>query len=967
MKDFKLIIKDDFYLRIPRFSTRIYNEYHNASNENIMEFYKNNFKEEVLVESRELFDSCELNTQDINQLATTLRKYIIRSSARCTPFGLNATVLRGKFDKNNNLYIDTNLFQKEVYIDYEWYIKIIGLLEKIIGDKLYITLNNTIKINDEIILNIWIDSYRNNLTNAENIVLANTNAFKKIFHKIKDKFFSLHELQIELQNEYPNVSIDTIDNFLRELFDKQIIISDLKINTLCSRNLMNLVDKLKQYKIDDKFIKKIIEINDYLMKYKSVALGKGSDTYLKLIDIMKELSIAENYINVDLYNDSIIYLDDNLKKDIKQYVDLLVKFSDINGYDKDYFDKFINLFGNQAVDIFTVFDNCLGIGFPNKKRLEQNEKYNILERYIFDNYSDSININELLKNINTDSEFNISSIELSFNLASVISGKQCLISNQLLGSNQAYKILGRFHRYEKDYPAMDKDVDIVEIVYFPKKAKIANILNCSTNAKYYLEYGSHYDIDGMTRIKMSDIYIVPYGNRLRFINRSTNHYMKFIVSNMVNVAFMPLILQSLLIVSESEDYNLFNLFIMLNNIFKNHKLKPEIKCNDVVIQTKSMVINAKDDISIDKIKNYLNNKYVLCGNNDNYMLLNLEEQSNIDLLEKLVKTEKTLNIKDSFYAKHLQIKNEFNESYMSEFIFEIFFEKDLQKKQENKNIDYMMKCTYLEDDCKWYSFKLYMEKDFMNYFIKNHLHLILENNRQNNFIKKFFFIRYFDTDYHIRFRVLINKNDINSKAHIIDLYSTFLKLKESFIIKKVIIDEYIPEINRYGGKDVMNDVETIFMLSSTISMILAKNSIFNDKLLSERKYIYFVLKHIAYCYQSSDEQVSLMHRFNKFYKREKKYELLKKEIINKVINEKLSLQDITDDKSYIEINHKISILLKKVKSNINNDEIFNDILLSIFHMHFNRIVGINRNLENKLNSLIEHTLYSVKCIKKYKK
>ena len=73
---------------------------------------------------------------------------------------------------------------------------------------------------------------------------------------------------------------------------------------------------------------------------------------------------------------------------------------------------------------------------------------------------------------------------------------------------------------------------------------------------------------------------------------------------------------------------------------------------------------------------------------------------------------------------------------------------------------------------------------------------------------------------------------------------------------------------------------------------------------------------------------------------------------------------MTNNVLHVDENKKISILLNKVKCQINNDEIFNEVLISIFHMHFNRTIGINRALENKLNSLVENTLYSIKGIRK---
>lgn len=965
MENLKTIIKDDFYLRIPRFSTDVYNIYHGINDDEIMKFYKNKFSEEILVESKDFFKSCELKIQDTKKLANTLRKYIIRSSTRCTPFGLNAAVLHGRFEKNSNLIIDTNKYQKDANIDYQWYIALVDLLEKKIGKNLNVILNNTIEINENWIINRWIDSYKNNLITGESIVLNNTNALKKIFYKIKDNFFSLNYLINYLKSIYPNVDSEIIESFLRELLDNQIIVSDLKINTLSSRDLKILINKLERYKCDNFIVQELLMISELLEVYNNTSLGQGTEIYLKLINLMKKLVKSDNYICVDLYNNTHINLDYKLKDDLNQYINLLISFSNECGYEKEYFDKFIDHFGNQAVSVYKAFDNCLGIGLPVRRKFAKDEKYDKLEKYIIENYSDSIDLNNLMKTIKSNENLQLSSVELSFNYVK-ISDKPYLICNQLLGSNQAYKIMGRFQRFKSNYSILDHNETLVEIVYFPKKCKISNVLNCNTSAKYYLEYGSHYDIDNMERIYLDDIYIVPLGNKLKFINKKTNQSIKFIVSNMVNVSFMPPLLQALLIISENGNTNLFNLFVMLNRIFSNHSMRPEIKYNNIILQTRTIHISEKDNVKISpkNIRSFLRSNYVLCGNNDNYMLLDLKEKSNIDILNKLLKTEKVLNIKESFYdEKNNSLVDEYDKSYLSEFIFEVFFHNNNITSKNNK-IKFMTNSTYLSDNDMWISFKLYMEKDFMNYFIKEYIYKIIEGNVDHKLIKKYFFVKYFDTDYHIRFRVLMDKNKFDSKINIMNLYQNFIKLREKGIIKAVVIDEYIPEINRYGGIEVMNDIETIFMLSSAICITLMTHLHLSEKKQLENQYFNFVITHILHSYEDIDDQIKLMSRFSKYYKRENSYEKIKKNIINTIIHNEVSICDVTNNVLHVDENKKISILLNKVKCQINNDEIFNEVLISIFHMHFNRTIGINRALENKLNSLVENTLYSIKGIRK---
>lgn len=961
----EITIRDNFYLRIPRYSKEIYENYYDSSSDELLNFYKKSFKEEVLVESKELYEACENGNQDINKVVSSLRKYVIRSSTRCTPFGLNAAVVRGKFSNFNDFKVDTKKFKKEPFIDYQWYVNLINLLEWNLGDNLLVTLNNTIEINNDVVLNNWLDSYKYNKKNAINVFLNNTNALKIIIRKTNRKFISIKELKSCLKYQYPNIDQNTLDAFFKDLMNNQVLISNLKGNTIIDNKLEDLIIKLKNYNVDSKIIENINEIIQLLKQYKNTKINAGENTYLKIINKMKNIVKSENYICVNLYNDSIPKLNYEIKDSIKDYVDLLIRFSDKNGYENNYYDNFIDKFGNQAVNVNIVFDDTLGIGYPSKKKLNKTKNFYLLQEFLFNHFGDII-IDDLIPYLDEGNQGDLLGNELSLNIVGS-SLKNYLVCNPLLGSNQNYKILGRFHKYENEYILDSEKKDIVEIVYFPKQSKIGNILNCHTNAKYYFEYGTNCEIKGKERVNLEDIYIMPSENKLKFINKKTSNYITFVVSNMVNIAFMPPILQSLLIISENGTSNLFNFFSMLNVIFKNHKIKPQIKYKNIIIQAKNLTITNEDSLkyNLNIIKKEFNNKLVLCGNEDNYILLNLNKKNNIDILNQLLKTEKKLNIRESFCEyNNFYIKDEFDKSYFSELVFEVESNKNQEEKEIIHVPEYSLNSNYLDKNCIWISFKLYMKKEYMHFFVKKYLFSIVNNEKTKRYIKKFFFINYFDSDYHIRFRILIDKNCIENIQYVVELYEKFVECKNNNIIKKIIINEYNPEINRYGGDFVMNEIESIFMFSSIISAKLISKLSLNNKNILEEEYYNFVLFQISSCYSETDKQINVMAQFKEYFQRKSQYDILKKKLILELIHNRDDLKIILANKikDYEEYS-KISKLLKDIKEKVNDDERFEGILISIFHMHFNRLLSINRDLENRLNALVENTLYSVNSIK----
>ena len=128
---------------------------------------------------------------------------------------------------------------------------------------------------------------------------------KIIIRKTNRKFISIKELKSCLKYQYPNIDQNTLDAFFKDLMNNQVLISNLKGNTIIDNKLEDLIIKLKNYNVDSKIIENINEIIQLLKQYKNTKINAGENTYLKIINKMKNIVKSENYICVNLYNDSI--------------------------------------------------------------------------------------------------------------------------------------------------------------------------------------------------------------------------------------------------------------------------------------------------------------------------------------------------------------------------------------------------------------------------------------------------------------------------------------------------------------------------------------------------------------------------------------------------------------------------------------------------------------------------------------
>jgi len=91
-------------------------------------------------------------------------------------------------------------------------------------------------------------------------------------------------------------------------------------------------------------------------------------------------------------------------------------------------------------------------------------------------------------------------------------------------------------------------------------------------------------------------------------------------------------------------------------------------------------------------------------------------------------------------------------------------------------------------------------------------------------VRRWFFIRYRDPDPHIRLRFFCDSPEMGARVRF-DL----ARMTEGFYresrIRRLVFDSYIPEVERYGGLDAMEDAEGIFHADSVCAAALVKASL----------------------------------------------------------------------------------------------------------------------------------------------
>lgn len=369
----------DFYmLRTPMFPVNMLKEMESDKEALNYDVYRKNpvFKESMLTSTHNAFNMLYKQKDSLSDSEKeTLLKYAIRSSTRCTPYGIFSGVDFGIFEKQTKVIVNMERNQTRTRVDMGWLCSVVKNLEKKdeIILKLSVVFNKQCVIKGERIFN----SYLNELGSQEQkgevreVSLRYTEILKRI-KQVSDKWIPVKKIIKLLKKERPEVSENTIFKFLNELIENEILLTELRPALLIGKKsvLENLIMVLENNKIQGDLLGKLKEIDRLIVEYDSEPMGNGMSTYYKICDLMKSLKESPDYLQIDM---RINCVKNQLSYEIREECERIVNFfarisATICGTEelKLYKMGFLEKYGyHRMVPLVDLLDEELGLGAPS--------------------------------------------------------------------------------------------------------------------------------------------------------------------------------------------------------------------------------------------------------------------------------------------------------------------------------------------------------------------------------------------------------------------------------------------------------------------------------------------------------------------------------------------------------------------------------------------------------------------------
>ena len=236
---------------------------------------------------------------------------------------------------------------------------------------------------------------------------------------------------------------------------------------------------------------------------------------------------------------------------------------------------------------------------------------------------------------------------------------------------------------------------------------------------------------------------------------------------------------------------------------------------------------------------------------------------------------------------------------------------------------------------EWVYFKIYSGYKIADVILLEYLNKKIERLLLENVIKKWFFIRYNDSDSHLRIRFQVT-NPENVFQVIKELHPVFEDLLQKNFIWKVQNDTYLSEIERYGWNTI-KDSETLFYFDS--KMILEYLYLKNNSGKEKNQLLFSFLSIDSFLNAfalSSSEKLKLLDEMQQSFKKEfNATKILKSEL----------------DKHYRELEKEISSFMNK-----HSNEMHQIVVDKFINIHA-IAESIKENLEINLNSFLSSHIH----------
>lgn len=269
--------------------------------------------------------------------------------------------------------------------------------------------------------------------------------------------------------------------------------------------------------------------------------------------------------------------------------------------------------------------------------------------------------------------------------------------------------------------------------------------------------------------------------------------------------------------------------------------------------------------------------------------------------------------------------------------------------------------SYLPFD-EWLYIRIYTGHRTADSILSEILYPLWDKYNKKGLSESWFFVRYSDPDFHLRFRAKM-KDKLNSFKLMNELKQLIISLKDAGLVWKIDIGTYVPEVERYGAGSMFL-AEQIFCADSIAVAEALHSKLFSNDEHNRWLYAIASIDRLLYDFEfNMEDKKSLLLELSRSYGKEfgKNKDLAKqlsakyrqhRENINGLLSGESEhvIHEVLDKRSLLaeDAVKKLLKMYKQGQMSVSK----NDLLSSLIHMSMNRIFRNN----NRLHEMVIYDL-----------
>lgn len=800
---------------------------------------------------------------EVEKLEITLYKYLVRMSTRCTPYGFFALASTGTIRAETDMQIgEQDVLIKHTRLDMECLIAIKEWLIRQHSVRMQLTLSvnsslysagEDFRYIEQVIDNDRRNYFISSLENNEYLSLILDRARNGV--KIPELIALLQSHTIEAVEAY---------DFIDELIENRILISELEPNVTGPGYLDTMIKNISHLKHTylltghlNSLLQILSQQDNRVQMYQSLR---------EKLDFLGIPTIKKDLVHVDTI--AISQVNQLSEKTISTITQQLSRLFILNRPKsipdlEEFKRRFQDRYQQQEVALTTALDHQTGIGyglqstlgasytpmieeltFPKnqKKQIAQQPDWwqnMLLEKYtlFLKNQLSEIELTDRdlseLEDFKKNEQVRISSLPFSFYILGNLLAKSGEAADQgefqfnllTCSGPSAVNILSRFHeadptlgehllRWAELEEQNSPDVIFAEIVHCPDSGA-GNIMTRPVLHRYEIPYMGEASVDENFQIPVQDLMISVVNDRIVLRSKRLNKRIVPRLSNAHNFT-KGLPIYKFLCELQLQDSELNMQWDWA--LFSNQPHLPRVKYKNLILSRESWLLeihqfNSSDKISIpDRLKAMGLPSQFIITSGDNELLIDTRISLSLQILMQEITKNKEMRVYETLFSDDNSLLRQGEFRFSNEIVIPLRNSKAAPLLGISRKNSTEIPQRSFSVGSEWLYFKIYCEEKSSDKLLLM-LQPLISQLIEENVVSKFYFVRYQDPDYHLRFRF---HGDPQSGFYhqVIDVIKeTLEEYVQSGLIYKIQLDTYERELERYGYEQI-EICENLFHLDS---------------------------------------------------------------------------------------------------------------------------------------------------------